>query len=537
MSLFKMLKGVEVHMAAYTYIDVSQKQEYIYKRNKLRENLERSFIIKSVTENIRIMEREIVSLRGYLDRNFMDRFEFIYSGGGNSIVQFHTLEDAERFVQGFSREVLKAYPDLELYISLVNGSEINDIENKMAVRECLLQKADELKNRRFSRFKRWTYGVEEIDETGQAKLLADDNSGMHRVAREYLFQELKQELEGTPINVTSELQAYSKRGDGKSYIGVIAIDGNKMGEMMNKVSNFEQLRLLSENIELIYKEAVVKALRSYSESIDRYRKADEVQGEYVTPIVMSGDDICLIVDSVHAIETAADIIKSIQEISKQRMVESPELKEIIEYDYLTACAGVAIVKVTYPFFEAVKVAEGLCHHAKESIHKVKKQGGVANASFIDWEVVQGPTSSGYGHEGYVKHGAYDEIFHIKPLRIDQKAALEDQTYGYDAFIRMIGQIHYGELQISGSALNKLKKEFYSGWEPYKLFFEMNSSREQSSDQMTEYDKLAEIVRSEIGDSCYGAVVKLLDNRTRYTYVLNDIVAGLDFIRNERWEGR
>ncbi len=39
-------------MSAYVYIDVSQKQEFIYKTSKLKQNLYNSFIIKAVTERL-----------------------------------------------------------------------------------------------------------------------------------------------------------------------------------------------------------------------------------------------------------------------------------------------------------------------------------------------------------------------------------------------------------------------------------------------------------------------------------------------------
>ncbi|WP_054950079.1 hypothetical protein [Numidum massiliense] len=142
-------------MATYAFIDVSQKQEFIYKHNKLRDNLYNSFIIKCVTEELPEPPEKLISLSRHLTRHFSEQVEFVYSGGGNSIVRFATKEQAEHFVRTYSGRVLRDYPDLELYISLVDDDEdevvsvcggIDGIKEKK-IRELLHEKADKLKDK------------------------------------------------------------------------------------------------------------------------------------------------------------------------------------------------------------------------------------------------------------------------------------------------------------------------------------------------------------------------------------------------------
>lgn len=345
-------------MNCYVYLDVSRKQEFIYKDSKLKENLYNSFVIKAVTEKLTVeceeLDREILQglkvnpLQKYLNDNFQNQYCFEYSGGGNSIIRFCDEEKAIHFIKGYSFEILKAYPELELYISMVNENEVeseNDKDSK--IRKKLIERADKLKDSRQSRFKRWTYGVEKIGENGKpvekGDLKEKDSEDSEKVVQIYLLEKYNEAFKDTKINVTNKLQDYKDHNDGKSYIGVITIDGNKMGDMVGKINQFDELSKFSKEIDKVYYSSLIDELKEYSLKI----KDEKL---HFTPVLQAGDDICLIVKAEHAIEIAAGIIRRIKETSKNNEV----LKQYMVQDYLTACAGVAIARYSYPFFEAVK---------------------------------------------------------------------------------------------------------------------------------------------------------------------------------------
>ena len=519
-------------MAAYAYIDVSRKQAFIYKHNKLSDNLNNSFIIKSVTEKMEGMDSEEVgiSLSGYLQKYHPNQSEVVHSGGGNSIVRFKDLAQGKAFVQGYSREVLKAYPDLELYISLVNDTEegIGDgEEQEKQIRALLYKKADQLKEKRRARFRRWTYGVEKIDETGQAERSNEGEPRQHhKLSRNYLHQRFEQRLAGTRIKITSELQHYKKNEEGKSYIGVLVIDGNRMGEMLQRISTFERLTAFGKEVENIYQTAVIDALKSFDRFVSGHKEVETSPSFYVTPILMAGDDICLITEAEYAIEIAAKILQNIEGIYELEKQRDSFIKEILSGGAFTACAGVAIVKYTYPFFEAVKAAEALCHRAKEMRYRAKdKEGRPADVSFIDWEILQGQVERDKAYENYVKHGRDGERFHIKPLCIGQQQAVtEEGIYSYKAFMRLVGKIRRDE-EVSTSLLEDLKRNLYGGWEQYELFFEMRQGSK----------RLTDIVQDIFGDSCIcrnAARISEEGRITSYTYILNDVLDVLPFMSNQ-----
>lgn len=534
-------------MPVYAFIDVSRKQEFIYRHNKLKDNLYNSFIIKTVTENIEddTLDKEAlealadlkVRLTKYLQENHQGDYSFLYSGGGNSIVQFSSQETARNFIRGYSKAVLEEYPELELYISLTTATQNF---NYKEIRKDLHKKADELKDKRKSRFKRLSYGVEEIDETGRA-LLAVERKKNYKGAKDFLYRlvraDFQEEEQAKKIEFIDELDLY-KKGDGdKSYIGVIAIDGNQMGEMVSKVEDFTQLREFSNNIEAIYRESVAKGIKKI---VENKEKEMAEQGKsyplYVSPILMAGDDICLITEARYAIEMAAEIIKNIISISK---VKPPEIKDVWqENGYLSACGGVAIAKAGYPFFEMVRAAEALCHGAKENIYKTKADKKNQKRSFLNWDILQGPVAKTSKYTSKIKHGNYQENYHIKPLCLDQDNPVEDGVYNYTLFKRLLDGINIklekaettGE-EISNSSLEELRKTFYLGWEQYQLHWQMKRSQET----------LDQFVQNEVKPLPEGFKCKygVLENEKgkQFTYILHDVLEVLPFMRSFKGVGK
>ncbi len=523
-------------MAVYAYIDVSQKQEYIYRNSRLRDNLYHSFIIKAVTEELteknelpdkEIELSDIISLGKYLNDCFCSHYTFEYSGGGNSIIRFETYEIAEKFVKGYSFIVLKAYPDLELYISLVDEEKeiiANQYDKDRQIKNLLIKRADAMKDKRRSRFKRWSYGIEAIKENGQPKQIktADRKEDTEeQMIRNYLFKKFEDALEDT-VTVTAELQNYKKE-DGKSYIGVISIDGNKMGDMINKIASFEVLRNFSEAIEKIYFGAIVEALQEY-------RKKVEAKDMLLTPVLQAGDDICLIVEAEHAIEIAAGILGKIA-IKSREDCNQIILRKIIGSGYLTACGGVALARYSYPFFELVKIAERLCHRAKENIYLVKTpQEEMQRNCFLHWELVQSQVTTGISYESYVKDRNIKERFHIKPLCIDQTGLVEDGFFSYEAFNRLVRAIQAAqtEKKISSSFLENLKKQMYGGIESYRLFLNTNKQESNNLENSVE-DILGNNVDEHRTVDQYMTLIKDDGKEKRITYILNDVLEALPFM--------
>lgn len=546
---------------AYIFIDVSRKQEFIFKQNELKASLFRSFIIKSLTEDLS-QDKDLRDI-DQLSYSTLNRFlvngqwehRFVFSGGGNSILYFSKKDDARAFIHNYAIEVLQKFPELELYMSLVDETPGLDDQ---AIRDRLHQDADRLKDRREGQFRRWSYGIEKIDATGMPiRKLTPEQRKKHEVeekeVQRWLMAKLKRaskDQERTYFNVTNELQEYRKnRSDsdiGKSYIGIIAIDGNQMGEIVSQVANFEELWEFGRWIETVYDQAVCAALRDMGDP-----KLP------VTPVVMAGDDVCLITNAEYALELAQKIVQHIMELSayphyldpKQRSgptISQPLVERLksLGLDYLSACAGIAITRITYPFYESVKAAEDLCKRAKEKIYTVwTKDDKGAMPSFMDWSIVLGQVDPAERYERMVRRMNIQEQFHIKPLQI-VRSRDTPLYFTYGDFQRLSDRL-IGALQKSGqhtstgdisrdgaishSALEKVRRAAYDGPDAYRQLF-----RNDQTGQLRWLKQCVEecLVPEKFSLPLLDTVAPIIEEKElrKVTYVLHDVLEVLPYMR-------
>ncbi|WP_148466837.1 Cas10/Cmr2 second palm domain-containing protein [Paenibacillus senegalimassiliensis] len=532
-------------------------------------------MIKAITEIPEDMDADSklgansqVMLVTFLERYFSKEYLVIYSGGGNSMLQFHDEEQAKKFSRNYSLEVLRYYPNIELYISKISEQEIpGEAEPDMKViRQLLNQRSDLLKDKRRAMFRRWSYGVEKIGEDGKPVLklseLAEETeteSGANTEmddevldkARRFLFGRLEKRLKEMDdgqnlVQITTKLLNYKGKNERKSFIGIIALDGNRMGEMFHRLNTIDEMKEFSSEIERIYADAVAGALYHYA-----VRHNKKLQ---VTPVLMSGDDICLVTQAEDALDIAADILQQIQTLSLKKTgsvlrkaLQVDSAKQSVQHPYLTACAGVVIVKVTYPFFDAIKLAEKLCHHAKEALyHSTENES--ASGSFIDWDIVQGQVSVQTAYEKRLDKARKHDHYRIRPLRIDQEVGIDNGVYSYNAFRNLVGELrgmlnrqNSSKQDISSSFIEKIKNQVYNGWESYSLLFELDQTRSGATlSQLVEKHFMQDYSPIEIDSNRgwirpqYGAIIErnALDNHNEYRYVLNDVLETISFIHGE-----
>ena len=540
---------------AYVYIDVSRKQDFIYKENELKSSLFRSFIIKSLTEDLS-RDKDLMNFKpqSYTTLNqFLAKWEhrFEFSGGGNSIIYFPNEDDARSFGYKYTIEVLRAFPDLELYVSFVEKTK--DIPDKV-IMNLLHEKADQLKDQRVNQFRRWSYGIEKIDATGMPiRKLSDEakkaqQSDEKNVQQTLMAQLKRQSKVGEKVffTVTNELQNYRKNQNdtdlGKSYIGIINIDGNQMGQIVEQIESFWEMQEFGQWIEKIYFHAVSEALKEIGNS--------EL---LVTPVVMAGDDLCLITNAEYALELAYQIVQNIMtfsDLSKQEELEErfrfsllPSVANKMKslgIHYLSACAGVAITRITYPFYESVKAAEGLCKQAKEALYKVNEKGKNGTLpSMMDWQIVLGQIDPAERYEKMVKRTGIHEQFHIKPLRITRpnneeekdtelKNTITDYSSFYNLLQCLIRGLHSGE--ISHTVLEKVRRAAYNGPEAYRRLF--------ITDQTGQFEWIMKHVRKHYPDrnlDTYAPILEVEESQgKKITYILHDVLEILPYMR-EYWQ--
>lgn len=376
-------------------MEVSQKQAYIFKNKELKKNIDASYTIDEITSS------------GYFEKYFPEYYNeeknLVYSGGGHTILVFdNDVEEndntgkenqAVRFAKKLSKQIFCDYDGLEVFIKIMDYNENDDPSKKI---QNLMQKLEEKKAIRRASFRQGTFGMEVLQEKKDAKTRREEKMEGEEI---------------TPYKLVTQLEKLGGNKDDNNFIAVVHIDGNLMGKKVqendevidgilkpqgNKLTSGEKLDIyraekqkFSKDIDDLFQDAyndmqnVVKKQIENGNlkdlSLEETKENGEKQINFpIRRIIRAGDDICFVSEGRIGIECAVEYMKALWKRSKGEN---------------SACAGVAIVHQSYPFYKAYEIAESLCSSAKKYNASLDKEG-CANACAIDWHIEYGEMYGG-----------------------------------------------------------------------------------------------------------------------------------------------
>lgn len=451
-------------MGVLSVLEVSKKQYYIFKSNRLRENIGASEIIRYVTEEL---------AEDYCRKN---NGRLINSGGGKTVFYFDGKEYGRKFAKGFSLELLKNYPSLEFFISSIEYDPDKDP---------IIDKVDELFARLESKKASRTqysyiidFGItQECDSTRLPAVWSQYDSDEGRMI--YYSGEARSKIEkyGEMLKDKEQMKYALNFGDlgisknEKSYVAITHIDGNRMGKKLKKLREkyknsytpentreqnenyIKELQDFSNQIKTAFEKAFQKLVDTVQAKMDYLRDSGLNIKNNVLPIrkvVLSGDDVCYITDARIAIDCAAVFLNELEKYS-------------IFGEKLTACAGIAMVRDKYPFFKTYELSEELCRAAKSSIPDD------ANESRIDWHIVQGEFNNNLNEIRNKECRTYDgKYLLLRPLVVSEDS---EEYNSYRNFKKDMQIIHSGK--VPRSKIKNMLKEMRKGEEHLDIYIEIN----------------------------------------------------------------
>ncbi len=397
-------------------MEVSQKQAYIFKNKELKRNIDASYTIDEITSS------------GYFEKYFPEYYNkeknLVYSGGGHTILVFdNDVEEndntgkenqAVRFAKKLSKQIFCDYDGLEVFIKIMDYDEKAEPSENI---QNLMQKLEEKKAIRRASFRQGTFGMEvskgeaeRVFDSEKKEKEAEQRKKDAENRREKRIREEKkkiQEEETTHYELVTQLEKLGGNKDDNNFIAVVQIDGNLMGKkvqendkelrkILDRISDpekkldmyREKKQEFSEKIDKLFKGAYSDMQDAVKKQIENGNLKDlsleEVVNEEkqinfpVRRIITAGDDICFVSEGRIGIECAVEYMKALWKRSKGEN---------------SACAGVAIVHQSYPFYKAYEIAESLCSSAKKYNASLDKEG-CANACAIDWHIEYGEMYGG-----------------------------------------------------------------------------------------------------------------------------------------------
>ena len=189
-------------------------------------------------------------------------------------------------------------------------------------------------------------------------------------------------------------------GRERSYVAIVHADGNDLGKCLIEIGGYLKKQ----------PEAAGKIYAGFSRAIDEatvhaaqaaYRQVlqkdcEENKRDFIAarPIVLGGDDLTIIVRADLAVAFTETFLAEFEACSEKALSKHlgcfalPQIPK-----RLTACAGIAFVKQSFPFSSGYELAESLCSYTKKAAKLQKSEQGETPASFAFHKVATSLTDS------------------------------------------------------------------------------------------------------------------------------------------------
>ncbi len=363
-----------------TILEVSQKQAYIFQSNELRSNVLNSAVIAWIMSE-KYME-ETISDRTLFDA---DR-NLVYSGGGHTLLEFETKDDARLFTKKVTTAIRKEYQGIEVFAAtlkydeeMLPGENLKELNKKLERKKAV----------RSASFRQGSFGVEKINTNTLKPMLEGETLEISSKARMPEAEEkIDRELSAEGFQRVYKFEELGGSKDKSNFIAVVHIDGNAMGKRVEKLQKKyadcewddykKNIGRFSQSVDDQFKEAYKEMAEYVAGNIKNNRLGDLDIREKKLPvrrIITAGDDICFVTEGRIGLECAAAFIRALG-----------KKKNLVDTEGYAACAGVAIVHQKYPFYKAYELAEMLCSNAKKFGASLSEDGSGFDVSAIDWHI-------------------------------------------------------------------------------------------------------------------------------------------------------
>lgn len=416
-------------------LEVSQKQAYIFASRALKENMQRSADIARVTGSDFFEET--------CPRDFDRRVNLVYSGGGHTVVQFFTKEEADTFAKAVTTRVLREYPGMELFVqqheyvfSQTPGWNLNELSRKLEIK----------KARRRASFRTHALGV----ERPEGAPLTDSVPANFKVPSGW--------------KPTNQLEIIDKDDN---FLAVVHVDGNSMGKRVQNIydkcsQSWDQcvklLQQFSEEIDQDFERAFDEMAEDLARALELDKKS--CWKERYLPLrklIGAGDDVCFITTGSMGMECAASFLRHLS-----------NKKNGADQQYYTACAGVVLIHKKYPFRQAYNLSESLCSNAKMF---VSKHNGSISALDFHIEFGQLKGSLAETRQDYLTDDGGN--LELRPFAVTGEAPRE-RTYAY--LVQRLEEMKRNSKGLARSKIKMLRGAFRQGIEETRLAMKMTNTQ-------------------------------------------------------------
>ena len=340
-------------MSKYLYgAAVQGIQDFIFKTNELKHIIGASELVEQICTTI-------------FD-DFAENGDSVVRAAGNIKVIFDKEEDCRNAVREFPKRVMTMAPGITISQAVVPlnddfGKAIDEIEALLKVQ----------RNKPSRSVTAGLIGIKRANNTGLpvVRVKEEDKKVIYRdepTIQKEIFQDNKGLCEksfGEGFRLAGKVAYNISDITGQNdWIAIIHADGNGLGKVVQVVGKKKDVfSKFSQKLDMATKEAANMAFASVT---GRFKDKTIIP---IRPVVLSGDDMTVIIRGDLAIDYANAFITAFEKTTKKQLGDILKEQHVFadDKDYLTACAGIAYIKSSYPFYYGYQLAEDLCGQAKK----------------------------------------------------------------------------------------------------------------------------------------------------------------------------
>ena len=308
--------------------------------------------------------------------------QFIVKAAGNIKYIFDDEESCKKAVREFPRKVMTAAPGITISEAVVT---FTDEDNFAQVMEQLEAKLRSQRNKPFPSLTTGLMGIERSRKTGLPAVAVKDDAPIDEGTRKKQNcrkKDLFKKFFGFEPSDRQIPWDVEKMTTDNSWLAIIHADGNGLGEIVPKVGVSKEL--MAEFSEGLDKATAKAAQEAYQMSYG-YKELGPEEKLPFRPVILGGDDLTLICRADIAVDFALNYLGCFEKHTAALMAQLKSHGANIQLSGLTACAGIAFVKESYPFHYGYHLAEALCDKAKRD---AKRNGDLPAPSCLMFHKVQ-----------------------------------------------------------------------------------------------------------------------------------------------------
>lgn len=352
-------------------------QSFIFQTNKLREIVGASELVEEICTS---KFKEIVG-NGYAEYDEASGYGSVLHAAGNIKYIFKDKTSCENTVREFPKAIFEFAPGITVSQAVVEMS--GDCDFPKAVNE-LEKRLRTQRNKPMRSATLGLMGIERSRQTGLPVVLKKGDEHYDAGTRAKLFEDpfgqrkrttkklCKIAFDKTEISdrqIAYDIEDMTEQND---WIAIIHADGNGLGQVVQAIgTNETQFKEFSESLDEATKAAAVEAYKIVK------NKFKEDKFIPIRPIVLGGDDFTTICRADIALDYVTEFIKQFE--AKTNFVG---VYKKLNFNHLTACAGIAYVKSSFPFYYGYELAEALCTQAKKDAKANLTDGELAKSCLM-----------------------------------------------------------------------------------------------------------------------------------------------------------